>query len=360
MLRRTNNRPTRGAATSATRLRVLRDTDLAPNHCATCLSTTTRSVVIFKTLSWSIFTTMPKTQRTPPKEIQHSASNPDITNASQDMEFLNITSRAKKPRIDLHSSELQDFRDEIREMLSSWKKDQEQILHKLSSDVAEVKLQNEKIHNCYLEMEKSLVFTNAKYEEIKSSVEDLGKERRNILNLIDDLERKILDMQVSTRSSTIEIRNLLPAEKNVPPSPSLIVDTCKALNIDILPSDVRDVYSIPNKEGDKRSLIAEFQTVALKNNVLAAVRKFNKNRDKSEKLNSGHLGFSGTRTPIYISDRLSGTTRKLFFESRAFANANGFKFCWTANGKVLLRKEEGLKSIIIKSKHCLEKLGLQK
>lgn len=303
---------------------------------------------------------MPKTLRSPPKEIQHSASNPDITNTSQDMEFLNITSRAKKPRVELPSSELQDFKDEIMGMLSSWKKDQEQILHKLSSDVAEVKLQNEKIHNCYLEMEKSITFMDAKYEEIKSSVENLGKERINLLNHIEDLERKVMDIQVGSRSSTIEIRNLYPAEKNSPPLPSLIVDTCKALDLDVLPSDVRDVYSIPNKEGDKRSIIAEFQTVTLKNSVLAAVRKFNKNRANSEKLNTEHIGLSGTRTPIYISDRLSGTTRKLFFESRTFANANGYKFCWTANGKVLLRKEEGQKSITIQSKHCLEKLCVQK
>lgn len=309
---------------------------------------------------------MPRIQRSPPAgpctETKRVMSSPDISNIDRESEQTNITSRNNKrfcPEFspDHSQNEPLSFEDKIMHLLTTWKNDQDKLFEKLTSDINEVKLQNKEIQKTNNEIEKSMENINLAYETMRESVLKLEKERQEQRAYIMELEKRLLDLQYSSRSSSIEIRNVPITEKeNIEDLTSLVIKTCNAIQVPLKSTDLRDVYRMPGKKGSNRPIVAEMITVPLKSKVLDAIRVFNKGRPNSDKLNSTHIGFSGEPKPVYVADHLPNSLRQLFYEARKFANAHEYKFCWSQNNKIFLRQREGMDSIIVSSLSCLANL----
>lgn len=60
--------------------------------------------------------------------------------------------------------------------------------------------------------------------------------------------------------------------------------------------------------------------------------------------------------PFYLNENLTPDQGKLFFEARKFKRANNYKFCWTSNGVILLRKAEGEAVYTVQSEQNLNQL----
>ena len=305
---------------------------------------------------------MHKSNRTPPStpriEVQRAISNPDIAVISMDAEFVNSSQRSKRPRSESSpTNELGEFKEEIRAMLTKWNTSQEANLKnfttKITMELAELKLQNEKLQNIRSEIEDSASLINEKYEEIKTRMTKLECERSEQRKHIDSLEKQIQDMQEHRRSAVIELRNIpLREQENSKDLVNVVIDVCKPLQIIVEPSQIRDIYRVQGKQGPTKQIVAEFHSVTVKDNILLGSRNFNKGKHATEKLNSGHIGLRGERVPIYIAERLPARSRQLFYEARKFAKSQNFLYCWSNNGKIFLRRKEGQKSIRIHSEKC--------
>lgn len=309
---------------------------------------------------------MPKLKRTPPStpriEVQRSISNPEIADIPVDAEFVNSSQRTKRPRSESSpTNELGDFKEEIRAMLSKWNAKQENNLKsftdKITKELAELRSQNEKLQSIKLEIEKSASLIDEKYEEINTKMKKLESERYEQRKHIESLEKQIQDMQEHRRSAVIELRNIPTKEhESCNDLVKTMIDVCKPLQIAVEPSHIRDIYRVQGKHGPSKQIVAEFHSVTAKNNILLAARNFNKGKHATEKLNSGHIGLTGECVPIYIAERLPTRSRQLFYEARKFAKAHQFAYCWSASGKVFLRKKEGDKSIRINSEKCFPEI----
>lgn len=308
---------------------------------------------------------MPKVNRTPPStptfELQRTSTNPDIPFVPLDTEFVTSgrgSSKSKRSRPESSpKNELRELKEEIRAMLTKWNVDQEANIKnftaKITRELTELKLQNEKLQNIRLEIEESASLLNEKYEEIKTRVIKLECERSEQRKHIDNLEKQLQDMQENRRSAVIELRNIPPKEKeNGHDLVKVVTDVCKSLQVTVEQTQIRDIYRVQGKQGPTKQIIAEFHSVTMKNSILVAARNFNKGKHIAEKLNSGHIGLTGERVPIYIADRLPARSRQLFYEARKFAKNMEFQYCWTANGKIFLRKKEGEKPIRVHSEKC--------
>ncbi|XP_073987493.1 uncharacterized protein [Rhodnius prolixus] len=62
---------------------------------------------------------------------------------------------------------------------------------------------------------------------------------------------------------------------------------------------------------------------------------------------------------IYISDDMGPETYRLFSKAKELQKSGKVKYCWSRNGKILIRKEEGLKVVLIKSESDLMKFGYE-
>ncbi|XP_050679265.1 uncharacterized protein LOC126975419 [Leptidea sinapis] len=50
---------------------------------------------------------------------------------------------------------------------------------------------------------------------------------------------------------------------------------------------------------------------------------------------------AGPEMKLFVNERLTSTSRRLFRDARAWIKENGFKYCWTQRGNIYIRKHEG-------------------
>lgn len=82
---------------------------------------------------------------------------------------------------------------------------------------------------------------------------------------MEKLERKIQDLQFKSWSSSIEVRNVPPKDKeNSKDLTYKISKIGQAVGIPISATDLRDVYRLPSMDGSSHPVVVEFQTVQMK------------------------------------------------------------------------------------------------
>ncbi|KAG6439287.1 hypothetical protein O3G_MSEX000644 [Manduca sexta] len=311
---------------------------------------------------------MPRVQRSPQQSgnISETHSEPNaasIQKSESATDRPNPSSRAKRLRREepyLLSNEI----EQLKEMLVSWKNEQTAVLvdhsktlKTIMADMADLKTQSLQIQKTNSEIEKSIEFFNTKFEDVQHRIDELERERAFYKKALENLEFKLQDMELRSRSASIEIRNIPFKEKESTEDLSqIIVQIGLKLQIDLQPNAIRDIYRLPGKPNTNRPIIAEFLSVPVKNNFLSSVRFYNKNRVKEEKLNSTQIGLKCENRPIYVSEHLLPSVKKLYYVAREFAKLHDYKFCWCTNNKIFLRKTEGEKQIHIFSENCLTRL----
>ncbi|VVC89510.1 unnamed protein product, partial [Leptidea sinapis] len=118
---------------------------------------------------------------------------------------------------------------------------------------------------------------------------------------------------------------------------SIVIKTCKALNVDIEKRELKDIYVIRGKGGNN-TIMTEFTSNIVKHNVIKDVKLYNKQHPNSSRLNTSVIGL----------------------DARDLAKTEEFKYCWVSNGKIFLRKTDQSQHIEIKNEFQLISLRSKK
>ncbi|XP_063824616.1 uncharacterized protein LOC135074259 [Ostrinia nubilalis] len=268
---------------------------------------------------------MHKLQRTPPASpllaTSQSQSEPDLATCEEVEGTSNVTSRTKRPRMDasppiadfgrqpLARQDLDDFKKDIMMMLSSWRSEQVASMARLTEDVAHVKKQCSEIHKTNSEIESSISSMKTQFEDIECKIKKLDLEKNETKEHIVSLGNQLNELQQLSRSSSIEIRNVPNKEKETEFELIQIIQKLGSiLDVKIQDQDIRDVYRRPGKPGTPRSIVAEFTSVQVKDNILSSARRWNKSRKGSDRLNHGQIRGNGDLQPIYVDEHLPFST----------------------------------------------------
>lgn len=300
-----------------------------------------------------------------PKKVIHSPpltqSDPDLRKTPMELDTPSSASQkgSKRYRMSYEGDHVSNFEEEIKDMIDEWKNTQNELLQKVLTEVAEIKKQNSSIKKTNEDIEKGIAFLSTKYDEMLKKVDSLEKERKNHLLQIATLETKVEDMEKNLKASSVEIRNLpTPVQRETKQKLcDIVLKTSKLLKIDLNQRDVKDVYRVGNKTG-KSTIIADLTSVLLKTDVIQAAKSYNK-QNPNQRLNSTAIGIPGPQTQVYISEALTSKARRLFFLARDLARSESYKFCWTSNGRVYLRKSIDSPHIEIKEDIQLASLRSQ-
>lgn len=303
-------------------------------------------------------TTLLETQSEP--DLSSDASIPDFNSANKS-DGVTIRQSNKRFRGDEDCAQTDQFED-LKNMLQSWKNDQDVVLNKIVAEVSELKLQNLSIQKSYSEIEKSIQFFNLNYEEMKSRLESLeAAHRENVerLNKMSDcvnvravaaLEAKIEAMEQQARSCNIEICNL--PEKRHENLFAVVDSISSAINLPVSHNDIISIHRVPHAQQQDRkpkNIIIKFRTRIIRDNILSACRQ-------KKGLKSDQLGISGSSVNVYFNEHLTLNNKTLFREAKKIAKEIGFKYVWVRNGTVLVRERDGLSSIAIRSEQDLTKI----
>ncbi|XP_045454882.1 uncharacterized protein LOC123664381 [Melitaea cinxia] len=233
--------------------------------------------------------------------------------------------RYKRKRSTENASELTEFKKEIMDTISSWRAQQISDTKQISSSLRTI--------------EDSLKFMSAQYEDMLKKVQEMECERRKDKEHILILENKLENLQKSQRKYSFELKNVPKIDNESKNSLiNIVTHLSSTLKVDLQPNDIRDVYRSSSK-GEKKPIVVEMSSYVQKTNIMTAVKRYN-NLNKSNKLNTSHLGLKCTNTPIFVSDHLTPNGNRLYYLGRQLCVALNYKFCWTHLGDVLVRKDE--------------------
>lgn len=324
---------------------------------------------------------MPHTQRTPPSKTSNlsgSRSESDLSTVNVCVlksDDTNITTRNKRQRMENSSPESSpvpsnshaDVRSDLLSMLTGWKEDHDRRLNewklsldatlsRLVTEVSHLKKEVQELKKSNVDIEKGMEFMNRSQEEIANKVREIEKDKNSNTEAIKNLETQVQDINFQTRHATLEIRNIPCFEnESFDNLLSVLKNIGTALELEINPSDIRDLYRLPGKTGVVRPIVAEFAYVHAKNEFQSRLRTFNKGKPVAEKLNTETVGLPGERRPVYVDEYLAPSQRKLMFETRLFAKKHNYS-CWHSNGRILLRTDPASKPYSIRSEKCLMEL----
>lgn len=296
-------------------------------------------------------------QRTPPSNTQKlsglSASNPDIANATNSVQRVKRPRQQSEEEMNDVTTELTTFKTEIKEMIETFMDKQDQEFKKYAKTLKETQQTNANI-------EHSLAFLTEQNDVLKRKIESLEVQMKEDKKYISILEDKIENMQMDSRKSNFEIKSV--PKKDMETKEDLIdmvLNLSANIGGQLKKEDIKDIYRVRGKKENtfNTPIIVETSSTIVKNDTLKLCKAFNVKH--KEKLRAKHLGFRSENTentPIYVSEQLTARASRLHFLARDLVKSKSYKFCWTAYGKVYVRKDEGSPIIMIRSEIQIQNL----
>ncbi|XP_028178785.1 uncharacterized protein LOC114366201 [Ostrinia furnacalis] len=246
---------------------------------------------------------------------------------------------------DLHS-----FKEEIKDMIKSLRAAQQQEFKNITPTIMEIKQTNTNI-------ESSIALLMSQNQELSNRIlqlENKSKEDREYITL---LEEKVENLQMGSRKSNFEIKNV--PKKTAETKDELVqmaLSLSSSIGGNLCKTDIKDIYRVHGKKDSQTSaIIVETSSTLVKNDILRLCKAFNVKT--KAKLCAKHLGLrSKEDTPIFVSEQLTAKGSRLHFLARDLAKSKQYKFCWTAYGKVYVRKADSSPIILIKSEAQIQQL----
>ncbi|XP_077972270.1 uncharacterized protein LOC144427256 [Styela clava] len=225
----------------------------------------------------------------------------------------------------------------LEESITSLTESMNEIKYELSS-FREIK--NE-IH----EIKKSQDFVSKKFDELRSNQDELNeiatktkKRVAELEQLVEELEEEVdilterqQDQERRSRLDNLEFHNI--PYTNGEDCENLISKICKKIEVPLQSIDVSNCHRM-SKNNKKRPspIIAKFVNRKTRNRILMNRRKLT-----SLDISTIFLNFPRT-TKVFVVENLTDTNKDLFYKARELKQECGYKFLWTNNGKVLIKK----------------------
>ncbi|KAJ8733221.1 hypothetical protein PYW08_001519 [Mythimna loreyi] len=299
--------------------------------------------------------------KTPPNQYS-SRSESDIRKLHSDQDPVgNITQRAKRRCLsdEVSGGDLDIFKNDIKKMINEMICSQSSRLDKLEGHIKEIKNHYTEIKATNTDLERAMTVVSDQLQSLENKITGLENQRGSMAIQLAKLENRLEVLDHNLIKTSIELRNV-PKRQNE--TKIMLYDTIshlsRHLGLDTESSSIRDVTRLPSKkENVTSSLTVEFCNTLVKTKFLAAVKDYNK-LNPTDKIKSTHLNLKSLpETPIYITELLTANTKRLFYLSRNHAKTHQYKYCWTSNGKVMLKKNPDSQTIVVRSEEQLKQLA---
>lgn len=261
-----------------------------------------------------------------------------------------VVQRNKRGRGHDYEYDFNSFRDEMKTMISSLMSAQQDEIKKIYPTLMDIKKTNNNIQN-------TIDFLAIQNDELKKKIEQLELRTKKDKEYITLLEDKVEDLQRESRKANIQIQNVPRAPNETKEDlMKMVLSFSNSIDCSIGKKDIKDIYRIQNKRDiNKSPIIMEISCTLQKLDILKMTKNFNIRH--KEKLCTKHLGFTKNEyVPIYVSEQLTARGARLYFLARDLAKSRAYKFCWTAFGRIYIRKDENSPIIIIKNEFQVNSL----
>lgn len=218
---------------------------------------------------------------------------------------------------------------------------------KLAEVVRALQLEIKTIQESHGGFLRSISSINDKLSALQDISQVLGNHSARIKSLEDD--KTILVANVKDLSNRVDSydQNLLTNQLEiacVPVSesesiPDLVIKISEKLNQTLTKEDFNTCHrkrAVPavnsSSLGRIPTIIVSFKDIQKRNNLLTAFRA-------RRGIKLSEIGFNN-ESYFFINESLTNTRKKLFYTAKTFQKANNFKYLWTRNGRIFLKKTD--------------------
>lgn len=200
------------------------------------------------------------------------------------------------------------------------------------------------------ELTKSVKYMSDKYDELFDEVKILRvvKEKYDVLNVqLSELENRMNEFDQYSRNKNLEIKGVEEM-----PNENLRVTIAKLANkigaASVSEKDIDVVHRINNRNNrEPRDIIVQFKDRESRDKIMERRR---------EKVTSNEVTNGKTEKVIYVNDHLTAYNKKLLWETKSRCREIHFKFIWTKDGKIFVRKDENERAYRIRSEDDIKTL----
>lgn len=255
----------------------------------------------------------------------------------------------------------EEVRKMIQDIMQNELKEQLCLFNEKFNDSLNRKLQP--IKEDIAQMNDSMTFMNSQYEDLlkehtacKETMKELQTQNSSMKQTIGELNDRLNRLEQQTRSNNIEIQCL--PERKSENLVQVVTDLAKVVGYNLADRDIMHCSRVAKqnpKNTRPRSVVLQLSSPRVRDHFLAAAISYNKT-NQTNKLNSTHLGCSGPKSPIYITEHLSTNNKALHAAARFKAKEIGYQFVWVRGGRIFMRKDQDTEYILIRNLETLNRL----
>lgn len=209
------------------------------------------------------------------------------------------------------------------------------------------------LNSCHEELAETKQIVNKQREELAAwmrTVEELRTENCTLRKQVAVLESRVDESEQYSRRNTLEIHGV-PVQKGESVV-SLVKAVGRALDYPVEDSMIDACHRLRVREGSGKPPGIIIRMVRrMDADALLQKRRVKRN------LNTSDIGLTTTSADaVYVNESLTPARRRLLHLARQAKNEKGYAFLWIRGGKILLRKDQGAKVIVVSHLEDLKNL----
>lgn len=203
------------------------------------------------------------------------------------------------------------------------------------------------------ELKESVSFCTDVCNDVKTATEEIKKLRQEMNELVkqnrelkaetDRLANKCEELERYQRLNNLEIKGVPTGNDPL----TVIQQIGGSVGIKVDSTDIDACHWVATKNSDAKNIIVRFVHRSKRDSLLSKCRK--------KKVDTSVLGIE-TKDAIYVNEHLTQAAKALLSAAIKKKKEVGWKFVWTAAGRVLARKDEKAKSVQISTHADLDKI----
>lgn len=229
-----------------------------------------------------------------------------------------------------------------------------QLMKSVRSELAAVR-------NEIKDLKRSVVFCSDKvsdFEEKISKIDEalglthqLKAENESLKKELSAFSARLNVIEQEARCNNLEIMDV--PQKTGENLFDIVGKVGKFLGHEVSVGDISSVTRVPTKIPNKpKNIVSKLKSRIDRDNLLAAVKI-------KRAAQGGRSGFEveGVSDRLFINEHLTTVNKILFKEARAAAKAKSYRYVWTQNGSILMRKNDTSRILQIYRSDDLERLA---
>ncbi|KAI5651346.1 hypothetical protein NE865_00590 [Phthorimaea operculella] len=229
-----------------------------------------------------------------------------------------------------------------------------QEIRQLRSEVRDLKNSNQDLKNSMHNIESLLTATTNKLADESARINKMKVDMLELRNTVLNLYQTNAMLEQESIKNDLEIIGV--PESNDENLGHIVMTACNKIGVDLKEEDIDDIFRAgprQNKGNDKhrvRPVVLRLVTHRKRDAVLKAART-RRNIPAKDVID-------GAPGNIYFNERLTKQNRHLFRDARLRSKTYNFRYCWTRNGNIFVRRSDGRPAIRITTAEDLDtKIG---